>query len=70
MSVTQYQDIGVAQPDGMRIGNATTDLVAFHGSTPVDQYAHIADATDATTALTRINLIIAALEEKGLLASS
>ena len=32
--------------------------------------AHIADATDAASAITQLNLVIAALEEAGILATS
>ena len=65
-----YEQIGARTPDGLKIGGATTDLIALHGVAPCDQYAHIADASDATTVITRVNLVIAALEEKGILASA
>jgi hypothetical protein len=38
---TYYQNVGVEQPDGMLIGNATGSLIGFHGITPCDQAAAI-----------------------------
>ena len=62
--------VGDGRPDGTEVGQSATDLVGFWGTTPVDQPAHVADATDAATAISQLNLVIAALEECGLLASS
>jgi hypothetical protein len=57
-------------PDGTTLGQSASDLVAFHGSAPVDQAASIALATNATigSANVAIRSIITALVEKGLLA--
>ena len=49
MAVTQYQDIGCAQPDGLRIGNVATDKVAFYGSTPIVQRSGASQGTYTTT---------------------
>lgn len=38
MAIKQLSDGG---PDGVRMGQSSTDLVAFHGATPTDQYALI-----------------------------
>ncbi len=65
-----YEQLGTRTPDGLKIGAASTDKIALHGSTPCVQAVHIADATDATTALTRINAILVVLEDKGLTASA
>ena len=56
-------------PAGTVLGQDATDLVGFFGATPVDQPAAIVDATDAATAITQLNAVIAALEELGLIAS-
>jgi hypothetical protein len=69
-----------------QIGQASTATVAFHGATPTDQPAKIADAvvahalnstfsdTEAEAALNalgvKINAILDILEEKGLMASA
>jgi hypothetical protein len=55
---------------GQILGQSATDKVAFFGGTPVVQQAAIADATDAATAITQLNDVIAALEAYGLLATS
>jgi len=62
--------IGNNKPDGMVFGLSSTEKLAFYGSTPVVQQSHIADATDAATAISQLNLVLAALETYGLLASS
>jgi hypothetical protein len=69
-AVTQYQQVGVEQPDGLNIGLTAASLIGFHGAAPVAQQAHIADATDATTALTRINAILVVLENMGINATA
>jgi len=58
---------------GVCIGQSSTDLVAFHGATAVDQYALItAVATNAATSTigTQLNAVLTLLSEKGLMASS
>lgn len=55
---------------GVSLGKDADALVGFFGATPVNQPATVADATDAATAITQCNAVIAALEELGLLASS
>ena len=56
--------------DGTVLGQDATDKIGFYGKTPVVQAAHIADATDLTTALTRIAAILVVLENVGITASS
>ncbi len=57
-------------PSGTVVGQSATDKLGFFGATPVVRPATIADATDAATAITRVNAVIAALEALGLTASS
>ena len=68
MGVKELADGG---PDGTTLGRTTADLVAFHGSTPVDQYTTITLATSSTiaTVIARVQSILAALREKGLIAT-
>ena len=57
-------------PDGTRLGQSSSDLVAFYGATPVDQPAAITSASEtATSAATQVNLVIARLRELGLIAT-
>ena len=55
---------------GTILGQSATDKVGFFGTAPVVQQALIADATDATTALTKINAIIDVLVAYGLTAAT
>jgi hypothetical protein len=55
---------------GCSYGQDAADLISFHGVTPIAKGAHIVDATDAATAITGLNSLLAALEAKGLLATS
>lgn len=48
-----YTQLHDGNPDGVQIGDATTDLVGFYGETPVDQAAAITTVTtDAATSTT------------------
>jgi hypothetical protein len=67
MAARQLSD---GNDDGTVIGQSATDKVGFHGVTPVVQQTTIADATDATTAISQLNEVIAVLEAYGLTASS
>jgi hypothetical protein len=67
MAVKQLSDGG---PDGTRLGQSSTDKVGFYGATPVARIANVVDATDAATAITKLNQVIAGLESLGLFASS
>lgn len=62
--------IGAGTTVGLRIGTAATQKISFFGATPVVRGVHIADATDATTVITRVNAVLAQLESFGLLATS
>ena len=52
---------------GLRIGSATTSLLGFYNATPVVQPAAVADATDAASAITQLNLALARLRTLGLI---
>jgi hypothetical protein len=63
MTVGVYpKQLSDGSPAGTTLGQSSTDLVSFYGVTPVVRPASIADATDAATAITKCNLVIAALE--------
>lgn len=67
MAARQLSD---GNDEGTVIGQSATDKVGFYGATPVVQAAHIADATDTASALTRINAILVVLENLRLTAIS
>jgi len=64
------QYIGANGSDGMSFGSSATEKISFFGATPVVKQNHVVDATDAATAITSLNSVIAALETYGLLATS
>lgn len=69
MALKELSDGG---PDGTRLGQSASDLIAFHGKTPTDMCATIAAvATGSTIATveTAVQAIIAVLKEKGLCGS-
>jgi len=80
-----YEKVTYDSPDGAQIGKDASELIAFHGATPVDQYAAVSTLTLTTVlssgfgfqtsagfnaAVSAINSIIDLLKEKGLMASS
>lgn len=73
MAIKELSD---GNPAGTRLGQSATDLVGFHGATPSDQYAALSDitvtgtyATDDSAIETAVNGILAALREKGIIAT-
>lgn len=76
--------IGDGNPDGTVLGQSSSELIAFHGATPTDQYAAITSVSTSaptssspfgfvttaqlTALVTAVNSIIAALKEKGITA--
>jgi hypothetical protein len=64
-----YERLDYGSPDGCQIGGAATDKIGFYGKTPAVQPASIAAATDAATAISQANLVIAALKTLGLVAT-
>jgi len=54
---------------GTQIGTGATQLLGFYGATAVDQPAAVADATDGTDVITRLNDLLARIRELGLIAT-
>ena len=63
------QELSDGNPDGTSLGQATSDLVSFHGKDPVD-IGTIVTLTSSTLGVTNVAVaaIIALLKEKGLMA--
>lgn len=85
VDVTYSEYVGDGRPDGTILGRTSTELVAFHGATPVAQASTIASVATTGAALTvygftttaqanaiptAINSIITALINKGIVAAS
>jgi len=63
-------DIAFNTTTGTKIGTGATQKLSFWAATPVVQPGHIADATDAASAITQLNLLLADMAEIGLQAAS
>jgi len=62
--------VGDGNPSGSTFGSSITEKVSFHGVTPVVQQDTVVDATDAATAITSLNSVIAVLDAYGLTATA
>jgi hypothetical protein len=54
---------------GTKIGQTALEKFSFWGATPVVQPATVANATDAATAISQLNLVIGRLKTLGLIAT-
>ena len=70
MAAQDYEQVTYNGPEGAQIGKSATEKLGFYGATPVVQIANVVDATDAATAITKLNAVIAGLESLGLFASA
>lgn len=62
-----YERIDYGSPDGCQIGGATTDKIAFYGSTPVVKPSVTQQSTATTTALRAdLDSVMTALSNLGL----
>lgn len=62
-------DVIVAQATGNGSGGITNKAIGLYGTTPATQHAAIADATDAASAITQLNLLLAANRAIGVIAT-
>jgi hypothetical protein len=69
LTVADANNIAVGTTTGTKIGTATTQKLGFFNATPVVQQAAVADATDAATAITQLNDLLAAMRTLGLIAT-
>lgn len=49
--MAEIKELSDGRPDGTRLGQNASDLVSFHGATPVDQAAFIASVTQPAFAI-------------------
>jgi hypothetical protein len=69
LTFSDANNIAVGTTTGTKIGTATTQKLGFFNATPVVQQAAVADATDAATAITQLNDLLAAMRTLGLIAT-
>ena len=68
--MASYEIVDYGSPDGAQFGSSATKKLSFYGATPIAQPAVIAAATDAASAITQQNLVLAQLKLLGLIASA
>jgi hypothetical protein len=69
IQVADTVNIATGTSTGTKIGTATAQKLAFYNSTPVVQPAAVANATDAASAITQLNAVLARLRTLGLIAT-
>jgi len=69
LTVADANDIAVGTSTGTKIGTATTQKLGFFNKAPVVQPAAVADATDAASVITQLNLLLSRMRDLGLIAT-
>jgi hypothetical protein len=69
LQVADAGNITVGTTTGTKIGTATTQKLGFYNKTPVVQPIAVADATDAASAITQLNALLARMRDLGLIAT-
>jgi hypothetical protein len=69
LQVADAGNIAVGTTTGTKIGTATTQKIGFYNATPVVQPTAVADATDAATAISQLNALLAHMRTLGLIAT-
>jgi hypothetical protein len=69
LQVADAGNISVGTTTGTKIGTATTQKLGFYNATPVVQPTAVADATDAATAISQLNALLAHMRTLGLIAT-
>jgi hypothetical protein len=69
LQIANAGNISVGTTTGTKIGTATTQKLGFYNATPVVQPTAVADATDAATAISQLNALLAHMRTLGLIAT-
>ena len=69
ITVSDGGNVVLGTTTGTKIGTATTQKLGFYNATPVVQPTAVADATDAATAITQLNDLLAKLRTLGIIAT-
>jgi hypothetical protein len=69
LQVADAGNISVGTTTGTKIGTATTQKLGFYNATPVVQPTAVANATDAATAISQLNALLAHMRTLGLIAT-
>jgi hypothetical protein len=69
VSLPNSSNIQLGTGAGTKIGTATTQKIGFYNATPVVQPTVVADATDASSVITQLNLLLGRMRTLGLIAT-
>jgi hypothetical protein len=69
VNLEEASNVQLGTITGTKIGTATTQKIGFYDSTPVVQPIAVADATDAASAITQLNLLLDRMRTLGLIAA-
>ena len=69
VSLPDSSNIQLGTGAGTKIGTATTQKIGFYNATPVVQPTVVADATDASSVITQLNLLLGRMRTLGLIAT-
>jgi hypothetical protein len=69
VSLPDSSNVQLGTGAGTKIGTATTQKIGFYNATPVVQPTAVADATDATSVITQLNLLLGRMRTLGLIAT-
>ena len=69
VSLPDSSNVQFGTGTGTKIGTATTQKIGFYNAAPVVQPAAVADATDAASAITQLNLLLGSIRTLGLIAT-
>jgi hypothetical protein len=69
VSLPDSSNVQLGTGAGTKIGTATTQKIGFYNATPVVQPTAVADATDAPSVITQLNLLLARMRTLGLIAT-
>lgn len=67
--MANIKELSDGGPDGTRLGQSSTDLISFHGASPIAKasIASLATAATIATAVATVQSILTALSNKGLI---
>ena len=69
VSLIDTSNIQIGTGTGTKIGTSTTQKISFYNATPVVQPSAVADATDAASVITQLNLLLTRMRTLGLIAT-
>jgi hypothetical protein len=69
VSLPNSSNVQLGTGAGTKIGTATTQKIGFYNATPVVQPTAVVDATDASSVITQLNLLLGRMRTLGLIAT-